>query len=299
VTTTAPGQNARLTFAGSSGETVGLTVSGVTILSGTVSILRPDGTTLVTKSFSTNGAFVDGTPLPVTGTYTAVVDPSDALTGSATLKLADVTADITGTISAGGPPVSVTTTAPGQNVRLTFAGSAGQSVSLQLTGVTVASGTLSFLRPDGTTLAVKGFSAGTTFVDPVALSAGGTYTILIDPTGAAVGSLTATLYNVPPDVTGAITAGGPPVHIATTVPGQNARLTFDGAAGQAVTVTVTGMTFQSGPVSILRPGGATVAIKFLFAPGGTVTATLPVTGTYTILVDPFNAATGAANLALT
>ena len=83
------------------------------------------------------------------------------------------------------------------------------------------------------------------------------------------------------------------------MPGQNARLTFDGAAGQAVTVTVSGMTIQSGTVSILRPGGATVVIKFLFAPGGTVTATLPVTGTYTILVDPFNAATGAANVALT
>src|SRR5262249_13189154 len=213
-------------------------------------ILRPDGTTLATKFFSSSGTFVDGTPLPSTGTYTVVVDPSDATTGSATLKLADVPPDITRTITAGGPPVSVTTTAPGQNVRLTFTGSAGQSVSLQLAGVTLASGTVSFLRPDGTTLAVKSFSAGTSFIDPVALSAGGTYTILIDPANAAVGSLPATLYDVPPDVTGAISAGGPPIHVATTVPGQNARLTFDGAAGQAVTVTVSGMTIQSGTVSI-------------------------------------------------
>ena len=90
VTTTAPGQNARLTFAGTAGEAVGLDVSRVSILSGTMSILRPDGSTLATRFFSTGGVFLDGTPLPTTGTYTIVVDPSDALTGTATLKLADV-----------------------------------------------------------------------------------------------------------------------------------------------------------------------------------------------------------------
>jgi Fibronectin type III domain len=299
VTTTVPGQNARLTFAGSAGEAVGLDVSRVTIPSGTVSILRPDGATLTSKFFSTSGAFVDGTPLPTTGTYTIVVDPSDALTGTATLKLADVPPDITGPIAAGGPPVTVTTTAPGQNVRLTFTGTAGQSVSLQLSGVTIANGTVSFLRPDGTTLAIKSFAAGTTFVDPVVLPTGGTYTVLIDPANAAVGSLTATLYDVPLDVTGTISVGGPSVHVNTTVPGQNARLTFNGGAGQVVTVTLSGVTMQSGTVSILRPGGATVAIKFFFAPGATLTATLPATGSYTLLVDPFNAATGAATVALT
>ncbi len=115
----------------------------------------------------------------------------------------------------------------------------------------------------------------------------------------AVGSLTATLYDVPPDVTGTISVGGPPVLVNTTVPGQNARLTFDGAAGQVVTVTLSGVTMQSGTVSILRPGGATVALKFFFAPGAMLTATLPATGSYTLLVDPFNAATGTATVALT
>ena len=65
--------------------------------------------------------------------------------------------------------MTVTTTVPGQNVRLTFTGAAGQSVSLQLAGVTIANGIVSFLRPDGATLAIKAFAAGTTFVDPVVL----------------------------------------------------------------------------------------------------------------------------------
>ena len=86
--------------------------------------------------------------------------------------------------------------------------------------------------------------------------------------------------------------------MTVTVPGQNARLTFDGAAGQAVTVTLSGATIQSGTVSIVRPGGATVALKFFFAPGSTLIATLPATGSYTLLVDPFNAATGTATVAL-
>src|SRR5437762_14130413 len=58
-----------------------------------------------------------------------------------------------------------------------------------------------------------------------ALGQTGTYTIFIDPQGAATGGVTVQLNN-DSDVTGTITAGGSPVTVTTTVVGQDARLTF-------------------------------------------------------------------------
>src|SRR5438093_7551519 len=77
------------------------------------------------------GGFMDVKTLPTTGTYTIVVDNYTTTTGSITLTLYNVPADFTGTITPGGASVTVTTTTPGQNGQLTFAGTAGQRISLQ------------------------------------------------------------------------------------------------------------------------------------------------------------------------
>jgi hypothetical protein len=66
------------------------------------------------------------------------------------------------------------------------------------------------------------------FIDATALPATGTYTIAVDPQGAVMGSLTLTVYAVPPDATATVTPGGAGVGIANAVPGQNMRLTFPG-----------------------------------------------------------------------
>jgi len=84
-----PGQNARFTFTGSSGQNVSLAVTNVTLAAGSlasttsalrVSILRPDMTVLVAPvTVGTAGKVVPAT-LPVAGTYTIVIDPlQDAL----------------------------------------------------------------------------------------------------------------------------------------------------------------------------------------------------------------------------
>jgi len=87
VTTTVPGENATRIFTGTAGQKVSLTVSGNTIASATVSILDPDGNTLNAIGISEATGFLDTTTLPVTGTYTVLVDPYDENTGAATLLL--------------------------------------------------------------------------------------------------------------------------------------------------------------------------------------------------------------------
>ena len=65
---------------------------------------------------------MDTKVLPVAGTYKIKLDPIGANTGSATLKLYTVPADVSTTIMKNGPTVTPTTTVPGQNATVTFTG---------------------------------------------------------------------------------------------------------------------------------------------------------------------------------
>ncbi len=297
VTTTVPGQNARLSFAGSAGQQVSLKLSAGTMTLVKVSILNPDGTTLTSTTVGSSG-FLEPKTLPASGAYAILVDPNSSNTGSLTLTLYDVPPEVTGSIAPGGPAVTVTTTVPGQNARLSFAGSAGQQVSLKLSAGTMTLVKVSILNPDGTTLTSTTVGSSG-FLEPKTLPASGAYAILVDPNSSNTGSLTLTLYDVPPEVTGSIAPGGPAVTVTTTVPGQNARLSFAGSAGQQVSLNVSAVTMTLLKVSILKPDGTTLASSTFGNGGGTISATLPTTGTYTIVVDPQSSYTGSATLRLT
>ena len=312
-----PGQNARLTFDGVGGRRISLKLSGVTIGTSTsssakVSILNPNGTTLVAPAyFGTSGGFLDVKTLPSTGTYTILIDPQSNAVGSATATLYDVPPDASASIVPGGAAVSLTMTVPGQNGRLSFSGVAGRRVSLKLTDVTIgpssySSAKVSILNPNGTTLvgpAYFGTSGG--FLDVKTLPSTGTYTILIDPQSTSVGSATATLYDVPADASVSLAVGGPSGTLSMTVPGQNGVATFAGSAGQSVTLRLTSVTigtssFSSAKVSILKPDGTTLVYPTYFGTSGkTLAAQVPVSGTYTVLIDPQSTATGSATLSLT
>jgi hypothetical protein len=298
-TTTTPGQNARVTFTGTAGRRVSLSV-GPACCATRVSILNPNGSTLAGPSLlGTAGGFVDVKTLSTSGTYAIVVDQQSWATGSVTLTLHDVPADVTGATSPGGPPVSFATTVPGQNARITFPGSAGGRVSMKLDTACCAT-RISVLKPDGTTL-VAPVAIGTTggFVDVATLPVTGTYSIVVDPQAAAAGTMTLTLYAVPPDVTGTIAPDGVPVTVTTSTPGQNGRVTFAATAGQRISLKI-GPSCCSTRISILNPGGTTFVSPVTFwTTGGFVdTKTVPVSGTYTIVVDPQGVATGAVTLTL-
>lgn len=269
-----------------------------------VRFYNPDGSHLIATTFLATGGLLDTPLLPVTGTYTILIDPSGSNTGSINFTLYDAT-DATGTITPGGPPVTVTTTTPGQNVRLNFLATAGQRVSLQFSNSTFAGciGVYDAIQAaDGSTLASANFCTATGFIDTVTLAGGGYYTLLVDPQGATTGSQTVVLHNVPADVTGSITPGGSPVSITTTVPGQNAVLTFSGTAGQRVSLLISGSTFPGCIAvtnTIKKPDGTNLISSNLCSPSDFMeTVTLPVTGTYSILVNPVGTAVGSETLLL-
>jgi subtilisin family serine protease len=313
-----PGQNALVTFSGTQNQRIALKLSNVTIGTSTccsarVSIVKPDGSTLVFATpFGTSGGFVDTKTLPVSGTYTILVDPQLTDVGSATLTLYDVPPDVTSTITPGGAPVTVSMgPVPGQNALVTFSGTQNQRMSLNMSNVTIGTSTccsarVSITSPDNSTLVYAtpvGRNGG--FLDTKVLPMTGTYTILVDPQLADVGSMTLTLYDVPPDLTGTIAIGGGPVSLTLgPVPGQNATLTFNGTAAQRVSLRLTNVTIGNtsccgAKISMLKPDGTTVVPPILVGTfGATINATLPVTGTYSIVIDPQQAYVGGITLTL-
>jgi subtilisin family serine protease len=313
-----PGQNALATFSGSQGQRIALKLSNVTIGTSTccsarVSILKPDGSTLVFATpFGTSGGFVDTRALPVGGTYTILVDPQLTDVGSATLTLYDVPPDVTGSIIPGGSPLAVSMgPVPGQNALVTFSGTQGRRIALGMSNVTIGTSTccsarVSIANPDGSTLVYAtpvGRNGG--FLDTRVLPATGTYTILVDPQGADLGAMTLTLYDVPADLTGTIAIGGGPVSLTLApVPGQNATLTLSGTATLRVSLRLSNVTIGNtsccgARISLLKPDGTTVVPPILVGSfGATINATLPVTGTYSIVVDPQQAYVGGITLTL-
>lgn len=315
-----PGGETRAVFDGLAGERVALLVDGVTVgtsgcCSTFVTVLRPDGGYLVGPTFvGTKGGFLDTKALPVGGRYTIVVDAQGTGSGSLTLTLLDVPPDTAGAISPGGSPVAVAATAPGQNAKLTFNGTAGRQVSVLLTDVTVGtsgccSAKVSISRPDATMFSQYlvsptffGLNGG--FVDTKLLPATGLYTITVDPQAADTGGATVALYDVPPEGAGSLAVGGSPRTLQLAVPGQNARLTFAGTASQTVRLTVSGVTIGtssccSTKVSVWRPDGTKlVSPTYVGTKGTTLTFLLPAAGTYSVLLDPQAEDAGSATLAL-
>jgi hypothetical protein len=306
--TTTPGQNAKLTFNGTTGQRISVLAGNSTY--GTpvkVSVLKPDNSNLFNPSLTVGGvdAFGDVQTLDTTGVYTIFVDPQWADTGGIDLQLYTVPADQTGPI-AFGTPLTATTTMPGQNALFTFSGTLNQRVSLNLTNVTYGSAKVSILKPDMTQLAPPLFVPNTLgdFQEPVKLPSTGTYRVKVDPLDASTGSLDVKIYSVPNDFTGSLSSG-----VAKTVtistPGQNAVLTYAGTSGQRVAVMGTNGALGdsdccAAKLSILRPDGTTLKSLPSFGNAGFFldTFTLNLNGTYKVKVDPTDETVGQFDLTL-
>jgi len=204
-------------------------------------------------------------------------------------------------------PVSVSTTRPGQKARLTFNGTANQRVSLKITGVTVggSSAYVGLLKPNGTPISsfpnwsqTTFFGPGSGFLGTYALATSeNAYAVLLAPGGTGTAGATFALYNVPPDVSGALTINGPATPVSITVPGQNSSLTFTGAAGQVVTLRGAGNSIGCGNLVLIFPSSSVTATQqcsTTFAMGATLQ-----NGTHTLIFDPSGPNTGGVNLSVT
>lgn len=122
----------------------------------------------------------------------------------------------------------------------------------------------------------------------------GTFTLVLDPQQAtAGGSITVTLYDVPQDPIYNATIDGPAVAVATTTPGQNADVFFNGTAGQRVSFRRSNTTYGALSLYIYGPDGSALT--------GNETADfiepvpLTLSGEQRLWVNPLGAGTGGFN----
>jgi hypothetical protein len=301
---TVPGSTGRLHFEGTAGQQVFVELSHSTLPDqcGLAELDGPNGNDLGGACAVSGSGDFDPVVLPITGQYTVVIEPKDGATGSIEVRLiTDV--NQTGTITAGGPAVTATITQPGATSTFSFHGSPGQQVFVELSGSTLAAqcGQIALVAPNGDNISEGCIVDTDSFLDAATLTVSGTYTIQVAPKGSATGKLSIRLIN-DVDQTGTIAIGGAPVTATIGQPGATSSFTFQGGAGQKVSVAISGSTLTDGCdlVELDGPGGAKLANDGCVIGGsGSISSTaLPTAGTYTLVVDPEGTDTGHLNLQL-
>ena len=249
------GQNGYLTFTGTAGQKISVLVSNVNgMTQAELDVLKPNGTSLLSApiTVTSSGAWLQPTaPLPVTGQYKILLDPQLTGVGSADVNLYVVPADLSGTITPG-TPLSIATTAPGQNAKYSFTATIGQRMSLNLTGVTIQSVKVTIQKPDGTTLATKTVGTSGGFID---VTASPDRRRLLQGVRRSANLLLrrhhARPLRRPPDAPEH--SAGVAKTLTTTVPGQNAKWTFGATSGQRLSFSFTGVTMASVRVTVRTP----------------------------------------------
>jgi hypothetical protein len=191
----------------------------------------------------------------------------------------------------------------GQDARLTFNGTSGQRVSLEVTSVTNPSAYVYLVPPTGSAQYLLNITSSCVpcFVDTQTLNATGVFTLWIQHSYTYVGSETLQLYNVV-DASASTTIGGAAVPVTTTVPGQNANVTFGGTTGQNININFTAGTYGQCNATLYNPD-TTIQGTYYGAcqstPNSINGVALSQTGTYKIFLDPQGTITGTVTTQVT
>jgi trimeric autotransporter adhesin len=297
------GQSALYTFTATAGQAVAIRLASpaMTPANNAVNlrVYNPSGTQIAYSTITTTPTTVN-LPNLVAGTYSVLLVPIYAATGTVSVTVAP---GLGGSITSNGSGNNFSSGVAGQNGYFTFSGTAGENLGLGLTALTLTPGSpgYAYLRvfaPDGSQLSgVWCYTTNTGCQVPLRnLPATGTYRIQFDPDPQQTMSFTLTLSQA---VTGTL-AGGTPLPITLSVPGQVAVVTFTATAGQSIPLTIGSPSLtpsgNSAQVWVYNPAGS--AIQFVSVSTSPVTLNLTnlTAGTYTVLVAPTNAATGSLQL---
>lgn len=286
------GQNASYTFAGVNGKHVTFDTTAASWGTGQANLnfFRPTGPNSFYFSCSSEaGATCEFTP-DMTGAWKVSLDPIGAAVGSTTFTYA---ADLEkGALTAG----TAVTTAPavrGQNASFTFAGTDGAHEDLSVTASNWGDGAanLEVYAPNGQIFTYCVLETGPVYCD-FTPNATGTWKVVLDPQGAAVGSTTFALVH--DQAKGALTAGTS-IGTAISTKGQNATYTMPGTADVSVSFLVSASNWGQGAatLNLLSADGSVYDYCILSVGATTCQFTPNVTGTWKVLLDPYEGAVGS------
>ncbi|WP_455712983.1 RHS repeat-associated core domain-containing protein [Streptomyces phaeochromogenes] len=296
------GQNGRWTFDATAGEPVSLGIDALTLPQTlTATLYGPTGAEVDDLLIAAkNVGSIDIDQPDKTGTYQLVLDPSSAATG--TVKVSASHYAGAGQLTADGAATKVTIDRPGQNGITRFSGQTGQRLSLAatITGFDTLAA-LDIRGPDGKQVDSLSAVGGPKEWDLAPLPATGVYTVYVEPSRLGTGTVTLTLSR-PVSLPQLSSTATEPVRAVISRFGQDAETTFPASTGNDLSLGLTSNTFTGNLyVTVLAPSGATVVDGRVVAAGQAASLTLgdlSETGTYRVVLDPFQDATGAISLLL-
>jgi hypothetical protein len=309
------GQNATLTFSGTAGQQLSFNALNSTIGSSLYDcvfyVYDPNNNQLGSTYCGTGAVgqgfgYVDTIKLATTNNYTVFVNPVGTATGSLSVSINNAQDVTTPTISIGGGAVTAKTTVAGQDVRLSFAATAGQRIVVFATSVTNPVANLYLVTPSGTNQAsvyIDNNPTGQTFFIDTQTLVVGNYQLWVQHSGKNFGNETLQIKTVPADISHTVTIGGSAYQFST-VAGQNANIKFSNPTSQSVTVHWTNGTYPTAPscnMTVTGPSPSTTQVGFGYCNTATGTVSLGTlsSGTYNIFVDPQAQSVGGMSLTVT
>jgi hypothetical protein len=301
-------------FAGQAGDSVSIEMNGISLGDTFLVLLGPSGEQLALDDDSGPGlgSMISEYTLPTTGRYTIVARGYGGELGSYTLLLEKV---VTGSIDGDPSPTSARDLRYGDLVdgrvsspegdRWPFVGEAGDSVTIEMNGITLSDSILELLESDGERLTGDDDSGPSldAMIAGFVLPGSGPYTIVARGYGGDTGTYTLVLYlaeqgDVDGDE-GSLTFGDTVEDRITIQTGD--RWTFQAEAGDAVTIEMTGISLDDAYLELIGPDGEQLAYDDDGGPdldsliSGFI---LPDTGEYTIVARGYGEGTGTYTLSL-
>ena len=175
---------------------------------------------------------------------------------------------------------------------LLFDGTEGQWIAIDTSGV---SGSYFLEVAEPNYVLLPGLGSGCTtpcYFGSHQLPRTGTYTVVVENGG------TYTLWVTTP-YTAAIPTNGTGLNL-NLLPGQSARLNFNGTTGQSANVQISNNVINNTvTLSLINPDGSTLNSVTQGNTSFGFTNTLPQTGSYTVVVDPGGSASGSMTVSAT
>ncbi len=302
----ARGQDARYSVPVDAGENV--TIESQGSFSGAYELrwLDHEGQQLGSTSCGAEGACFLTHAFGQAGTYTLVVDPQGPATGSAELTAYDATSPegLELEPSAEGDTKTFSVGVPGEVPAISFEGTEGEKILLEISGVSFPSGWVAVAAPSGSPRwrgneGPLWETEGVSEALELDLPATGTYWIYFLADGGHTGSATFTARTAPADLTGSIPAPTPEgvQESVSLARGQDARYSVPVDAGENVTIESQGSFSGAYELRWLDHEGQQLGSTSCGAEGACfLTHAFGQAGTYTLVVDPQGPATGSAEL---
>lgn len=285
------GQNARFTFTGQAGQRLSLQVAGqLTAPAGRTvyyRIYHPDGTQWASTGTASYDA-IRMAELPVSGDYTVVVDSTSGETLQARVTLASGSSALV----LDGDVATVSTDIGGQEVFMSFAAKQGQRLGVGLSHLQVSSETYFsavVYRPDGNSASATCYPLDGGCQIRLTANVDGLYRLYVRPASQTQQiQFTATVST---DVAGTLVRDTP---LSLSLPrhGQNGWLSYDGKAGDSLTLHAAGQVTQPAGGNVYyvvyKPDGSSLTSVNGSGSTGLVLPlpALPVSGTYQVMVSP-------------